>query len=458
MTTTILRDNLHRVMKLAMDTGEARTLEEATSIFQRYAVAIEVGPDVGQSPALQAALLTAVNAGRRTFLGGVQVAGDLDAPLLVPWRHTNTLGEAVIDLQGSVTESLTPGVPRIVIGDAGLRPGLGDFAMRAMCNGWSGGVVPLASGRRLPEQCFAPAGVLAGALAISEAFQFLRGDNPEAGRRAVGMSLWSPDADVSWLNADPGPAVSSLPAKVWLIGLGHLGQAYLWTIGLLPYARPAEVTLVLQDIDDLCEANDSTSLLTTLAHTGKKKTRAMAAWCEERGFRAAILERKFADNIQGSDDEPQVALCGVDNTLTRAALEDAGFQYVIEAGLGAGIHEYLMFQVHTFPAQRSARSRWGGRSAPAAVDPAVLRQPAYRTLAERGLDACGVTQLAGHAVGAPFVGAVTAAVVVAELIRLMVGAQCYEVIDVDLRSPALRNVYPRQGTPVFNPGTTPACS
>ena len=39
------------------------------------------------------------------------------------------------------------------------------------------------------------------------------------------------------------------------------------------------VELVLQDYDELVEANDSTSLLTTLKQIGRKKTRAMAVWC-----------------------------------------------------------------------------------------------------------------------------------------------------------------------------------
>lgn len=459
MDKMISGSKLHRVAKLTMDTGEASTPEEAVAILRQYRLAIEVGPDIGASHCLQAALLTAVNTGRRAFLGGVQVAGDLGAALCVPWRHCRTLRDAVLDLEGLVVDEVEAQVPRVVIGDAPLSPGVGEFAVRTTCNGWSGGVVPLAVGQRLPEaQDFTPAGVLAGALAVSEAFQFLRGDNPEAGRRAVGLSLWSPEAGVSWLEANPGPVLPFLPAKAWLIGLGHLGQAYLWTLGLLPYARPKEVVLVLQDFDEVCEANDSTCLLTTLADIGKKKTRAMAAWCEARGFRTAILERQFAANFKASGDEPLVALCGVDNAVARADLEEAGFQYVIEAGLGAGAHEYLTLQVHTFPARRTARSRWGGVSDAEAADQSLLQRPAYRALGERGVDACGVTELAGRAVGAPFVGAATAALVVAELIRLAAGAPCSEVIDIDLRSPAHRSVYARDTTPVFNPGITQARS
>ena len=30
--------------------------------------------------------------------------------------------------------------------------------------------------------------------------------------------------------------------RLWLIGLGHLGQAYLWALGLLPYLEPASAS------------------------------------------------------------------------------------------------------------------------------------------------------------------------------------------------------------------------
>ena len=458
MTTTAVvgPDHLHRHLKLALDTGEAASLEEAQRLFDSYRLGIVVGSGVGHSATMQAAVLTAVNTGRRSFLGGVYVEGNLDVPLLVPWGRCRTLGEAVLDMQGMTTDC-AHGVPRIVIGGESVQHADAEFAVRATFDGWRGGVAPLYQDLRLPErQECVPAGVLAGALGVSEAFQFVRGDNAVAGRRDVGLSLWQPDKDISWLsNGESGPPLERLPASAWLIGLGHLGQAFLWTLGLLPYRSPKDVSLVLQDFDELVEANDSTSLLTTRAKLGKKKTRAMALWCESRGFRTSIVERRFADDFRVAGDEPRVGLCGVDNAPARADLEDVGFDRVIEAGLGAGTQEYLAFQTHTFPAQRSARNRWGTQGHP--LDSGTIaKNPAYRRLAQHGLDDCGITTLAGRTVGASFVGAVTAAVVVAELLRMGLGGHRYEVVDGSLRSPELRQaVVCTEGAP-FNPGTTPA--
>src|SRR5262249_14744143 len=142
MGKIIRLDELHRLVKLALDTGEASTVEEAERLFGDYRLAIAVGRDVATSPTLQAALLTAVHTGRRRFLGGLSVAGALDMPLRVPWHGCRTLAEAVIDLQGNAVAALDPEVPRIVIGDADMGAS-GEFAMRATFEGWAGGIVPL---------------------------------------------------------------------------------------------------------------------------------------------------------------------------------------------------------------------------------------------------------------------------------------------------------------------------
>jgi hypothetical protein len=458
MNAQEMSDSLNRSVKLAMDSGEAATPEEALGLFRQYRLRISVGPDIAQSPTKQAALLTAVNVGQRCFLGGVEVASCPDAALLIPWRRCGTVKEAVTDLQGALASTGSSDAPTIIIGDA-LPDRQTDFALRVTYDGWRAGVVPEDDGRRLAEvQEFTPSGVFAGAAAVSEAFQCVRGHNARAGRRDVGLSLWRPDSEMSWLNdQETGPELEWLPKQLWVIGLGHLGQAFLWTLGFLPYENPAEMLLVLQDFDSLVRANDSTSPLTYRSILGRKKTRAMAEWCEERGFQTRIQERRFAANFRVDDEEPRVALCGVDNEAARAVLEDVGFAQVLEAGLGLGTEEYLAFQVHCFPSSRQARQRWGKPSDARKFGEAVLSQPAYQSLAAKGVDQCGLTTLAGRSVGAAFVGAGTSAVVIAELLRMCIGGHRYEVIDGSLRSLEHRLAIPSEIlTLPFNPGLTKA--
>lgn len=60
--------------------------------------------------------------------------------------------------------------------------------------------------------------------------------------------------------------------------------------------------------------------------------------------------------------------------------------------------------------------------------------------------------------GAPFVGAIAASVVVAELLRLVNGAHSYELVDGHLRNLDHRTVVPGGELPAVNPGTTKAAS
>jgi hypothetical protein len=455
MTFQSSGDNLHRLVKLAMDTGEAHSIEAAKKQFDEYHLKIQVGPEVEESSSLQACLLTAINTGRRCFLGGVEVVGRLDIPLRIPWKRYSLLSEAVIDLQGRpVQKSEFINAPCVYIGDSRVNGQIEDCSIKAVVNNWYGGVVPLeASKSDSLHWDFTPAGVLAGALCVSEAFQYIRGDTPMAGYRSIGLSLWNPEQNNQY-QFDLGPKITQLPSRIWLIGLGHLGQAYLWTLGFLPYKKPNEVELVLQDFDNLVEANDSTSLLTNLSQVGLKKTRAMATWCEQRGFRTNILERKFGKNII-VDDEPQVALCGVDNALARSHLEEVGFKRIIEAGLGKGTQEYLGFQIHSFPSSRNAKQRWAGTSKKIGSVNTMIEKPAYQNLATQGYDKCGLTELAGRSVGASFVGAVTSTIVIAELMRIVLGENSHEVIDGDLRcSQICKPINIQTNLELFNPGLT----
>jgi hypothetical protein len=296
--------------------------------------------------------------------------------------------------------------------------------------------------------------MLAAALAVNEAFLFVRKEAPAAGHRALGLSLWQPGSGCDWRSQDNSePVLRLLPSCLWLLGLGHLGQAYLWALGLLPYADPSTLKLVLQDIDVATPSTVSTSILTQAEHVGKKKTRAMANWAEKRGFITAIQERLFDHTFIRQETEPTILLCGLDNALGRRALDDAGFQFVVEAGLGRGYQDFRTIRLHTLPGSRIASEIW---KVIIPVDDSVSDRAAYRRLLDDGsLDQCGVTLLAGKAVGAPFVGAVAACMVVSEVLRLLNGGALHQLIDVDLQSIEHRVAVTQQRDfSAFNPGFT----
>lgn len=429
MTAFLPAESLHRLVKHAIDSGAADSIADAEAMFRGYRLHLEISGNAAAEPVQQAALLTAIALGRRVFLGDVSVSGSLDAKLAVPLPLGATLGEAVTALGGAPGES-AGSTPTVVIGGGALTR-RDSFCIRTAAAGWRGGILPAHSDLAPPPGPTMPlAGMLAAALAINEAYLFVNGGMPSAGRRAIGLSLWRPGAEVDWLEADAGePALAYLPSRLWLIGLGHLGQAYLWTLGLLPYAKPSDVSLVLQDVDVISPSTESTSILSDLSLVGQKKTRAMAAWAERRGFEAAIHERLFDAHFRCQPGEPAIALCGLDNASGRRALDQVGFDLVVEAGLGRGHRDFRTMRLHVLPGTRPAAEIW--KVAPATES--VEDRPAYaRLLSDGTLDRCGMTLLAGKAVGAPFVGAVAATLAISEVLRLLHGGPLHRLLDLDL--------------------------
>lgn len=450
-------ERLDRTGKLEIDDGRASTFEEAGAIVGGYRLAIIVGSGLEGSVTRQAMLVTALNAAPRAFKGGVFVRIRDDPRLSLPWVAGRRLSEIVPAMGATLVEEL-PDAPTIALGDASTSPD----RVRPTWQGWAGGVV--VGGGQLAESIENPlAGVLAGGLAVSECFQRVRG-SIRAGRRSVGLSLWRPDR--SWTTTEAvGPALQRLPTRYWLAGLGHLGQAYAWGIGCLPYADPSTVDLVLEDIDTVDEANLATGLLVTADTAARQKTRVVADALEQLGFRTAIVERLFDDGTRRRlrhPAEPGVLLTGFHDAAARRLLEGRGFDLVVDGGLGAGPRGYLGIRVHRFPSQLRAHAVFAEHLSPVAPDP--LAAPAYRAEIDRRLALgegeteirCGLLEVAGRTVAAAFVGAVAGTIVLAEVLRELHGGSRFALVDVDLASPDhLQAVADSSEAEPINPGYTP---
>lgn len=417
---------LHRGAKIFMDSGRAATYEEAMALLGKFGLTIVVGADIASSVACQTALLSLVNVARRTFLAGIDVIGLSDCASKTALTSRDRLIEAVIELGGNVATEARPEWPTALIGNVTATP-RGLPAWKLTWAGWRGGVVPANSGERLADDEAMPlAPVLAAAACAAEAFAVHAGDHVMAGRRAAGLSLWRPGAN--WLDPDESePALVYLPSRLWLIGLGNLGQAFSWLLACLPYEMPREVHLVLQDYDRIAQSNDSTSMLSRIVDIGKMKSRVVADWLEARGFSIYLEERRFGPCTRRSKDEPGLALCGVDNANTRAALDQAGFDLIVEAGLGGGPQAFRNMSIHTFPASRTPAQIWGGQVVQAEEN--IEAQPAYQALKQAGMDGCGLTQLASRTVGVPFVGLIAACLTIAEVLRRLHGGAALEFLS-----------------------------
>lgn len=439
MTNDLDHTNLHRTAKLFMDTGRAESHEAAVDLLKTFGLAIHLGSEVAHSIHHQIALLTLVNVARRTFLGGIEVVGPCDGQSLSVLAPNRSLTDAVQELGGRIVDHSRPNWPVAVIGGVNQTP-MAPASWQLTWQGWSGGVIPCREERRLNEgTAISIAPALAAAICAAEAFAYHSGDHSFAGRRAAGVSLWNPAQD--WQSVDPDePSLSYLPSRLWLIGMGNLGQAFAWLLTCLPYHNRRDTEYLLQDFDRIAPSNDSTSLLSFFGDVGRRKARCVADWLEGRGFTTTLEERRFGEHTRRSPNEPGVALCGVDNAVSRMALEKVGFDLVVEAGLGAGPNAFRSISLHTFPGSQSAEQIWsrhlGGK------DANYENNPAYQALKAKGMDSCGLTQLASRTVGVPFVGLVAAALGIAELLRRLHGGTNLELVSGSLAAPEDFEVVP----------------
>ena len=425
-------DSMHRLAKMALDSGEAASPEEAMALFSRYRLRIHLGQGWASTLAGQACFLTALNTSARAFLGGVEVYGDLDLALDVPLYQGRGARETAEEFGATFADRASTNLPTLVLG-AAPETAPPAFCIQLSWDHWRFEIKPLGTGGKLTCTDDNPlAGIGAAALGVNEAFMHIRGDLAEAGHRSIGMSLWNPLAFPDWHNdADKGPALAYLPKSLWLVGLGHLGQAYAWALALLPYPPNGFPHLVLQDFDKAAKSNLSTCLLLWAADLLKPKVRAVAGRLEAAGFTTALVERRFGPGHRVMPDEPTAALFGVDNVATRRDLDTAEFSLIVEAGLGSGYRDFRNIRLHTFPGPRRPSEIWTAESG---AQSAVELNSVYKKLAHERRDICGMTLLASRAVATPFVGALAAALVLSEVMRPLHGGLVHPGLDVPMKS------------------------
>ena len=313
-----LEREIARLAKILVD-AQGISFDDAQTRLRVMSLEILVGPDA-ISPAAHAAVLTAVSVGRRSFIGGVSVRGALDQPLnsdLLPM--TSTLGDACQELGAAPYD----GVPsqRITVGTFATEPV--SPGITCWWDGWTAGVRSLACATGADDNPLT--GAVAGALAVGAAFDRERG---------LAVTKLPEDVDLWGVAAPPAFSDCFLPAALWIVGLGNLGQAFLWAIAALPYRDRAVVKLVLQDFDRVTEENWSTSILVRDEVYHVLKTKVAEAWMEARGFDVRRVDRRLLPSDRLDEGDPVLALSGLDRYAPRRSLSAVGFDVVIDAGLG----------------------------------------------------------------------------------------------------------------------------
>jgi hypothetical protein len=415
-----------------------------------------IGAAAARTPAGQSAFLTAVLTGVRCF-GEVTYDGHCGEGLLrsLPIPAATLAEAATLFGAHNATGSARSGTVFIGSSQEPAR----DWSVQAFWNGWTAGIAPGRNQVEAGRSDCTLAGIAAGALAVGQAFLAEQGDC-RSGRNVRSVSLWNPELRVH--SADQaGPLFCQvyLPTRLWLIGLGNLGQSYLWSLAMLHYPVPEDVLLFLQDDEVIGRENWGTSVLVQRGKYNILKTRVAEEWATRCGFQVRRIDRRLDENLLRSDTEPGVALAGLDRMPVRRLLGSRGFEYIIDAGLGATVDDYCKLRVNVFDSERSPATHFEGVEDQNVLVAERLKQmPAYQELARSPGDAgCGAAMLAERSVAVPFVSAVAGALAITQAIRIASGCAHHVGITGDLRDlTSIRGTLGRRSDRVTVPSTLAA--
>ena len=438
-------DEPNRISKIFTDSGQVRSFDEADRLLQSFAIEVRVG-DV-QDSSQQILLYTLVNTAQRCFRGGVFVSGELQTQNLVPaFKDANV--DAVCRRLGAICDRDAPhDSPVVVVNDPTVAHG--DLNFWPRFGHWWGGVFREPAAESVTNGG-ALGAVIAAGLTVSGLFTFFVRDRAPHSVRSQYLCLWTDKADFGEPTGD-GPELAFLPNDLWLLGLGHLGQAYAWLLTMLPYPNGHRGRALIQDDQRLGPENLATSAL-FFGEGEPLKTDAVKPWLESSGFHVRRIENRIGRCFRRETTDPAIALVGFDRPAPRRWAADAGFDLLVDGGIGATARSFSRIRVVTVPGPAAAKNLWPDIEG----DGGIPTVPAYEALRESGVDRCGVTQVAGRAVAAPFVGLVTACAVLAQLLRYLHGQPVLHTWSFDVQSPmSLRSVANTDAT--TNAAAVPFC-
>lgn len=433
-----------RITKALTDRAGAETdFDAAEDRLGKVRVTVVLGDDQARTPAGQAAALTAISTSFKCFSGATLVTA-AGTRLVKPLPIGKTIGAAARSLGATVASRIPDEATHVIVIGQAMVASPHPF-VRCWWNGWITGILPAWDNREIGISGNPLAGVFAGAVAVREVFATVLA-YPRSGARVSVVSLWEPWRDPE--TAPPGPETVYLPARLWFIGLGHLGQGFLWNLGLIP-ATGAQV--VLQDDQAVGEENEATGSLTTADDLTTRKTRVAARWLDGVGWPTSLIERRHYGDIPLLPDDPGIVITGLDEPKARIAIARTGFDYMIDAGLGHGPVDFESLQIRVLKQGTDATAFWSSPEIAKDVD-ALLRQKAYQAHAEKFPD-CGTFTLANASVAVPFVGAATGALTITQVIRLASMLETAQIMQMDLGTPAMVMCGRMNGAPTASAGS-----
>lgn len=414
-----------RVTKALTDAQIVSSFAAAEERLAAISPGIALGGDQLTTAAGQAAALTALATAIKCFEHATLICSEPDTPLTCPLPLGSTVGTAAAAMGATISATVDPSITHLV--RIGWDGGWDGWQVWTWWDKWLSGV-RTGPGDGPAHSGLALAGIFSAALAVRQIFaNVLRAEKP----RSVSISLWEPQKGDQF--EDNGPDTFTIPTHLWFVGLGHLGQAFVWALSWLPFT--ADRYAILQDDQTIAVENEATSILVLPKDIGVRKTRVAGAWLEHAGWQTELIERRHAGDIRNMPHDPAVLLAGLDDVKPRRILAACGFDFMIDAGIGSGAQDFEGIQLRVIAAGTDIEAYWSDPP-PHGRREKLQTQNAYKNLASK-IGECGTVPIADASVAVPFVGAATAALGIAQLARLGEMQPACAIMQMELGSPAM---------------------
>jgi len=236
----------------------------------------------------------------------------------------------------------------------------------------------------------------------------------------AGIPPFRADLCVDCLELGPLPDAQLPDDGLAVLGLGHLGQAYLALLYFLRRNMHGALRLHVLDKDAFGPENRATQILfDDDSMAGQGKAHALATKFQRSGWTVEAHQAELTWESTRSAGEPRVALLGFDNHDARRMALAAGYDWVVDAGLRDSFTEPIVTW-HSVPGG-GAHVNMFPRS-PAAREALALTGAFFEELrATPG--GCGWLTFEAVTASAPSMGLAAAAYVWRELLQYLAGSR-----------------------------------
>ena len=410
---------------IALMASKSILFEEASQLLNGSKLVLVANEKLMSSFSLQIAYVTCYNIGNRIFKGGIKCILPENTPNLLKMK-----GETFNDVLSSLFEinsniNVSDRTPRLLFGKVSQS----ENEVEIICSGWQGGLNFFKSEQYTLDN--KPTTIPLGALLASSyglfwAFDFTFDLTNNLQNESFGYSLWDNSLDYNWNECvGEGPNNVKFPPKIWIVGLGHLGQAYLWT--LLHLKNDFEV--LLQDFDKLGVENLGSQILSFEKQIDKYKTRICADFLDNAGIYNKILEKRFvfSDQKDNSLMDYQVLLTGLDSASTRSIIDPSRFKICLDGATNGKLENFDSFTFRNLNLiKKKPNEIWSSVEEKAEM----LHKNLFNLVSEKG--GCGV--LTNFGISTPFVGLFGACILVSELLKSINEGKINSIFSGNMRN------------------------